>query len=69
MTPEQRPPKPMPDDWPVWYRGWEADYNHDAATWTGEGWYACRGGADLGCQMVAAATWELLLDAIDEEED
>jgi hypothetical protein len=60
-------PEPT-DGKPVWYRGWEADYSHDAAMWSGEGWYACLGGADLDCVQVMARTWEGLLDEIDDHD-
>lgn len=52
----------------VWYRGWECDYSHDAAMWSGEGWYACLGGADLDCITVRARTWADLLDEIDDHD-
>jgi hypothetical protein len=60
-------PEPT-DGKPVWYRGWEADYSHDAAMWSGEGWHACLGGADLDCVQVMARTWEGLLDEIDDHD-
>lgn len=66
----ERPNEPT-DGKPVWYRGWEIDYSHDAAAWTGEGWIACLGGADLDCVTRTARTFELVLDEIDDfdEED
>jgi hypothetical protein len=59
------------DGKPVWYRGWEITFSHDAAGWTGEGWHACLGGADLDCIQRTASTWEGILDEIDDfdEED
>lgn len=60
-------PEPT-DGKPVWYRGWECDYSHDAAMWSGEGWFACLGGADLDCVQVTARTWSDLLDEIDDHD-
>lgn len=60
-------PEPT-DGKPVWYRGWEADYSHDAAVWSGEGWFACLGGVDLDCVQVMARTWEALLNEIDDHD-
>ena len=53
----------------IWYRGWEAYFSHTAAQWTGEGWYACLGGEDLDCIQVTAATWDDLLDQIDDHDE
>jgi hypothetical protein len=50
----------------VWYRGWECGFDSMAASYTGEGWYACFGGADLDCIAVHARTWADLLDEIDD---
>ena len=63
----QRPPEPQGQVL-VWYRGWECGFNYDAASWTGEGWRACLGGADLDCIQVSARTWGGLLDEIDDHD-
>lgn len=52
----------------VWHRGWECYWSGTAAQWTGEGWIACLGGEDLDCINVTAATWEGLLDEIDDHD-
>jgi hypothetical protein len=57
-----------PADSVLWYRGWETGYSHDAAMWSGEGYYAYLGGADLDCVQVTARTWEQLLGEIDDHE-
>jgi hypothetical protein len=62
----ERPDEPT--DSVLWYRGWETGYSHDAAMWTGCGYYACFGGVDLDCLQVTARTWETLLDEIDDHE-
>ena len=69
-APERHPPEPT-DGKAVWYRGWEISYSHDAAAWTGEGWIACLGGADLDCVQRTAGSWEGVLNEIDDfdEED
>lgn len=53
----------------VWYRGWEAGWEHMLEFFTGEGYRAYKGGADLDAPEVRGATWTELLDNIDEEED
>lgn len=65
---EGRPSEPDLDT-RVWYRDWECRYSHDAAAWTGLGWYACLGGEDLDCTQVTAATWDELLDEVDDYMD
>jgi hypothetical protein len=51
------------------YRGWECGYDIDAALWTGEGWRAYRGGADLDAPTVTARLFTDLLIEIDDAED
>jgi hypothetical protein len=53
---------------PTWYRGWETGYDHTAAQWIGDGYYACHGGVDLDCITVRARTWDDLIDEIDDHE-
>lgn len=64
----RRPPEPSGSEL-RWYRGWECGYDSMAAFWTPEGWSAYKGGCDLDAPHITAATWNELLDAIDEEED
>jgi hypothetical protein len=52
----------------VWYRGWECSYDNMAGYWTGEGYFAALGGADLDCIYVRASTWSDLLDEIDDHD-
>jgi hypothetical protein len=54
---------------PVWYRGWECDYDATAAFWGAEGWRAAKGGWDLDCRQTSGRTWTDLLDEIDAEEE
>jgi hypothetical protein len=63
--------RPAEPSWPelAWYRGWECGYEGERAAWTGEGYTAYKGGADLDVPQQSAATWEGLLDLIDDEED
>ena len=68
MTEIERPNEPNGED-SVWYRGWEAGWEELMEYWTGEGYRAYKGGADLDAPSVTAATWDGLLDAIDDEED
>lgn len=65
---EERPKEPDGEA-VVWYRGWEAGWEQMLDFWTGQGYRAYKGGADLGALNVTAGTWTDLLDAIDEEED
>lgn len=67
-TINERPAQPNGED-TVWYRGWEAGWEEMLDFFTGEGYRAYKGGADLDAPDVRAGTWEELLDAIDEEED
>lgn len=64
---ERRPDEPIGED-VVWYRGWECSYSHEAAAWTGQGWTAYLGGADLDCITVTASTWRELLDEVDDHD-
>ena len=64
----ERPVCPEGED-TVWYRGWECGWSRDADYWTGAGYYACKGGADLDCIQVTAGRWDLLLDEVDDYED
>lgn len=68
MTGIERPREPSYAD-VVWYRGWEAGYDDMASRYISEPWRAYKGGADLDAPYVSAATWDGLLDAIDDEED
>lgn len=60
-----RPEEPTPGKH-VWYRGWELGFSYTAAAWSGYGYYACLGGADLDCIQITARTWADLLDEVDE---
>ena len=53
----------------VWYRGWEAGWEYQLEFWSGQGYRAYKGGADIGAPSVSTGTWNDLLDMIDEEED
>ena len=67
MTPDKRPAEPeLGHD--VWYRGWECSYDVEAWLWTGDGWFAHKGGADLDAPNVNAGTWTGLLGEIDDWE-
>lgn len=63
-----RPDVPHGED-TVWYRGWEAGYEFQLEYWTGGGYRAYKGGADLDAREVTSSTWAGLLDEIDEAED
>ena len=63
-----RPEEPIGDA-VVSYRGWEAQYSFGQEFWTGHGWCAYKGGADLDAPSVTSARWSELLDEIDAEED
>ncbi len=63
-----RPAEPTEATQSVWHMGWECGYSHDAAVWTGEGYYACLGGADEDCRIVWGKDWDALLDEIEEQE-
>lgn len=52
----------------VWFLGWEIGYDSDAAYWAGLGWRAYKGGADLDASSLSSATFENLLDQIEDEE-
>lgn len=52
----------------VWYRGWEISFYDDAEFWTGNGWQAYKGGADLDAPNVSASTFTDLIEEIDAEE-
>lgn len=64
----ERPAEPHGED-VVWYRGWEAGWEQVLEFYTGQGYRAYKGGADLDASSVSAGTWSELLDAIDEEEE
>ncbi len=67
LSPRNRPTEPeLGHD--VWYRGWECSYDVDAALWSGEGWRAYKGGADIDAPSASAKTFAGLLDNIDDEE-
>lgn len=53
----------------AWYRGWECGYDVEASLWTGEGWQAYKGGADIDAPSESARTFNELLDAIDDREE
>jgi len=53
----------------VWYRGWECSFYDDAEFWTGRGWQAYKGGADIDAPNVNARTFSDLLDEIDDAEE
>ncbi len=52
-----------------WYRDWEAGYEPERGSWTGEGYVAYKGGCDLDARHVTGATWDALLEAVDDEEE
>lgn len=62
-----RPTEPEGDA-VVTYRGWECAFYSDAEFWTGHGWQAYKGGADIGAPNVNAGTWAGLLDEINAQE-
>lgn len=66
-APAVRPSEPAGDAC-VWYRGWEAGWSMDREFWTGAGYVAYKGGADIGAREVSASTWNGLLDEIEGEE-
>lgn len=53
----------------VWYRGWEIGWEEMREHYTGSGWTAYKGGADLDARCVDAVSYSRVLDEIDEEED
>jgi len=53
----------------AWYRGWEISFDDQAAAWVGEGWRAYKGGCDIGASQLSAQTFNLIVTAIDDEED
>ena len=63
-----RPAAPAGED-VVRYRGWECGWEHQAEFWTGQGWAAYYGGADLGAPTLRAGTYKELLDLVDEYEE
>lgn len=52
----------------VWYRGWEISFYDDAEFWTGNGWNAYKGGADIDAPHTSARTFPELIEEIDAEE-
>ena len=62
-----RPEMPVGED-VVWYRGWEAGWEQQLEFYTGQGYRAYMGGADLDARSVEAGTWNDLLDMIGDEE-
>lgn len=68
MSEHTRPPEPKGDA-VVYYRGWECAFYSDAEFWSGNGWQAYKGGADIGAPNVNASSFTALLDEIDEEEE
>lgn len=68
MTPADRPAEPAPGQY-VWYRGWECGFHDDAEFWTGHGWQAYKGGADIGAPNVSGLTFAELLDEIEDDEE
>ena len=64
-----QPDEPVNLDISTWYRNWEMMFDLDASMWSNEGWRAYKGGCDLDATNVSAASWQGLLDAIDEHED
>ena len=67
MSSENRPAEPTRNA-TITYRGWECAFYDDAEFWTGHGWQAYKGGADLDAPNVNARTWAGLLDEIDAQE-
>lgn len=67
MTPDKRPGQPKRNAI-VTYRGWECAFYSDAEFWTGNGWVAYKGGADIDAPNVNAGTWTGLLGEIDDWE-
>ena len=63
------PSVPVEQGADVWYRGWECGWHEEAERWTGAGWEAYKGGCDLDAPSVNVATWQELLDMVDEAED
>ncbi len=68
MATHERPIEPKGAVISVWYRGWEVGYDDMAGQWSSEGWRAYKGGCDLDAPQVSAATYDGVLDAIDDEE-
>lgn len=64
----ERPCKPTKGK-TVWYRGWQCRWYDDAEFWTGKGWQAYKGGADIGAPNCNGKTFDELLDEIDDAED
>ena len=63
-----RPAEPT-DGKSVWYRGWECSYFDEGAAWgCVDAWVGYLGGADLDCIQASAATWDELLDEIDDHD-
>ena len=67
-TPIERPAEPAGET-SVWYRGWECGFDDMASRYTPEGWRAYMGGCDLDAPTQTAATWDDLLQMLDDEED
>lgn len=68
MPDENTRPAPPAGENVLWYRGWECRFDWQSEYWTGRGWSAYFGGADLDCIQITAGTWNELLDEIDEHE-
>jgi hypothetical protein len=52
----------------VWHLGWEIGFHEDAEFWTGNGWQAYKGGADIGAPNLNAKTFAELIEEIEAEE-
>lgn len=63
-----RPPEPKGNK-SVWYRDWEIGWEEMREQYTGSGWTAYKGGADLDAKCVDGATYQDVLNEIDDEED
>lgn len=63
-----RPPEPQGNN-SVWYRGWEIGWEEMRDDYTGRGWTAYQGGADLGARYLDGATYQEILNEIDDWED
>lgn len=64
---QHRPNEPADGQY-VWHRGWEIGFYDDAEFWTGNGWQAYKGGADIGAPNLSACTFEDLIEEIEAEE-
>lgn len=53
----------------VWHLGWEIFFHDDAEFWTGNGWQAYKGGADIGAPNLSARTFPALIAEIQAEEE